>query len=64
VIAKMFARLTGGRPMTKEIYAFRDVVRNEPVFIWRDFFGRYWMAKTRWGWFRCQSENTRPELWR
>ena len=59
----LWMRLTGGRPMTKEIYAFRDVVAHKSIFIWRDFYGRYWMANTRWGWFRVRAQHG-PDIWR
>ena len=51
-VKRFFAWLTGGRPMTKECFAFRDIVAHRPVYIWKDFYGRFWMATTRWGWFR------------
>lgn len=45
-------KLTGGRPMTREGFAFIDKVSGESVHYWRDKFGRRWMANGPWSSFR------------
>lgn len=53
---KLFWWVTRGRPMTLIIEKyFIDEVVNEPVNLYRDKFGRYWMANNRWGWFRVKA---------
>jgi len=53
---KLFYFLTGGRPMTlSSVPGFRDIVVNEMVFYFRDYYGRLWMAGSRWSWFRVKS---------
>lgn len=60
---ELLATLSGGRPMNKVIYAFRDVVKHRPIFIFRDYFGRYWMAEHSWSLSRVQTTHE-PEIWR
>lgn len=62
MIEQLFYKLSGGRPMSKVIYAFRDVVKHEPVFIFEDHFGRYWMANNRWSLFRVRTQHG-PDIW-
>lgn len=49
-------RLLGGRPMalTNDL-GFRDRVSGKMVGFYIDVFGRYWMAESRWGWFRVET---------
>lgn len=48
-------KLLGGRPMDEaDGCTFTDIVSGRLVRYWRDCYGRYWMAHTRWGWFRVQ----------
>lgn len=50
--------LLGGRPMTLVLPRyFTDSVAGKPVNIYRDTYGRYWMAFTRWSLFRVFVEN-------
>lgn len=52
---RLLQRLLGGRPMTPapEIGAgFRDRVNGRMVLYFVDYRGRFWMAHTRWSWFR------------
>lgn len=48
----LLAVLLGGRPMTREGFAFVDEVSHETVHYYRDRFGRQWLATGRWSWFR------------
>lgn len=44
---------TGGRPMRQvQSNLFYDVVSGRAVHLYKDKFGRYWMASNRWGFFR------------
>lgn len=54
--------MLGGRPMKKICYYFEDVVEGRPVYLWLDKLGRYWLAQTRWGWFRVPNIHG-PEIW-
>lgn len=45
-------RLTGGRPMTRLGFLFRDVISGASVHQWRDKLGREWMAEGAWDLFR------------
>lgn len=49
-------RLLGGRPMTYIGYAFTDVIIDQPVYYWRDSYGRVWLANNRWGLFRVRTK--------
>src|SRR4029077_1121669 len=46
--------LTGGRPMRRICFCFRDVVTGYPIFLWEDRYGRTWMAHRAWAWFRLK----------
>jgi hypothetical protein len=48
--------------MKRVAYCFVDVVSHEPVYLWLDAFGRYWLAGTRWSLFRVASIHG-PEIW-
>ena len=52
----IFAMLTGGRPMQRQDYRFTDVVSGKPVFHFRDFFGRLWLAEHPWALFRVEAK--------
>lgn len=54
-MSRAIQRILGGRPMMFCCFAFMDVVRGTPVYIWRDTYERFWMAGSRWGWFRVRS---------
>jgi hypothetical protein len=58
----MLRYLLNGRPMERIAYCFIDIVVHKPMYVWRDCYGRYWMALTRWGWFRVASIHG-PEIW-
>ena len=50
------AKLTGGRPMKREGYAFRDVVSGRGVEYRRDLLGRLWLADGGpWSLFRVKA---------
>ena len=51
-IVSWFMRITGGRPMTMDGYAFTDCVSDKAVFYYKDYFGNKWMANDSWGFFR------------
>jgi hypothetical protein len=48
----MLWRLTGGRPMRREGYAFTDQVTGKGVLYFRDRLGRKWLAEGPWSFFR------------
>lgn len=48
----LLSRVLDGRPMTRVGFAFTDTVVNEPVYYYRDTFGRLWMAQGAWARFR------------
>lgn len=65
-IATRFFKLTGGRPMIEEGYAFTDVVSGEGVYYFRDRMGRKWLANGPWFGLRVKrgdSENVDIRLW-
>ena len=45
-------KLTGGRPMMIEEYAFTDAFSGVPVYYCKDKLGRKWMAHGAWSMFR------------
>lgn len=47
-------RLTGGRPMIEEGFAFTDVVSGESVRYYLDRLGRRWLATSAWALFRVE----------
>lgn len=52
----MFGKLTGGRPMKYEGFAFTDAVSGKRVEYRRDTFGRLWMADGgAWSMFRVKA---------
>jgi len=53
---KLFHRITGGRPMTRvsHISTFYDSVAHNPVYYFRDQFGRLWYATHAWSWTRAR----------
>lgn len=52
IIKQIACKITSGRPMIKEGYAFTDSVAGRPVYYWRDRLGRRWMANGAWSLFR------------
>jgi hypothetical protein len=54
ILRRFFFALTGGRPMVKIGYAFTDVVSGKPVFYYKDYLNRYWIAENSWGFFRVR----------
>jgi hypothetical protein len=54
--------LLGGRPMTLVREALFDVVARRRVYLWRDNYGRYWLAFTRWSRFRVPVDNDFAQL--
>ena len=52
---KILMFLTGGRPMTVIGDGFTDIVSGERVKIYRDYYGREWMASAgKWSRFRVK----------
>lgn len=51
---RLFRWLLGGRPMVPIAYAFTDKVSGLPVWIFRDRYGRHWMATSHRAWFRVR----------
>lgn len=49
---KLLAKLTGGRPMRYEGYAFTDRVAGYAVNYYTDRLGREWLAENAWSLFR------------
>lgn len=47
-------RLTGGRPMTRQGFAFVDRVSGARVYYYTDALGRPWMAAGPWSRFRVR----------
>ena len=45
-------KLTGGRPMIREGYAFTDRVSGRGILHMRDRLGRRWLAEGAWSLFR------------
>jgi hypothetical protein len=46
--------LTGGRPMNRICYCFEDAICRQPVYFWRDRYGRPWLAHHAWSLFRVE----------
>ena len=53
-ILRLLMRITGGRPMERLEYRFRDTITNRPVYYYKDYFGRVWMATGAWSLFRVK----------
>jgi hypothetical protein len=51
--------ITGYRPMKYVEFRFMDTVTWEPVYLWKDKRGRYWLATSAWAFFRVEVENPR-----
>lgn len=49
------ARLTGGRPMRREGFAFVDRISGKSVCYYTDAFRRRWLATGPWSLFRVQT---------
>ena len=56
MIARLFYRLTGGRPMHYEGPAFRDIVSGRYVTYYRCRLGVRYMAENPWALFRVRTE--------
>ena len=56
LIKRFFYKLTGGRPMIYKDHAFIDVVSGREVKYYTDYFGRNWMANTKWSSFRVKTQ--------
>ena len=54
-MGRWLARLTGGRPMIRNEYAFTDTVSGEGVWRWTDRLGRRWLATGAWSLFRLET---------
>jgi hypothetical protein len=58
-LSKLFYRVTGGRPMMLECFAFYDGVSMESVYYFRDRLRNVrYMANHRWSIFRVESKNS------
>jgi hypothetical protein len=47
-------KIFGGRPMVKIMPLFFDHIEGNPVNLYRDSLGRFWMANHKWSWFRVE----------
>lgn len=45
---RLLFKLTGGRPMIDEGFAFTDRVAKRPVHYFRDRLGRRWLKEPAW----------------
>lgn len=55
-LARLFFRITGGRPMKREGFALFDYVAQKGIFYYRDRDrGVRWMAEGAWSLFRVRS---------
>jgi len=54
LVKRILMRITGGRPMERLEYRFRDTITNRPVYYYKDYFGRVWMATGAWSSFRIR----------
>ena len=43
--------------MNKLVVCFTDVVSNEPVYLFKDKYNRYWLASGKWSLFRVESQH-------
>lgn len=57
MIRKLLNYLLNGRPMTKLVFCFTDIVTGERVYLFVDGYKRYWLATSPWARFRMQSEH-------
>ncbi len=54
---KLFFKITGGRPMKcLESCQFVDCVSGESVGLYKDWFGRTWLATGSWSGFRVPKQ--------
>lgn len=56
-------KLLGGRPMTFMRFAFNDVITDVAVNVYKDAFGRYWLAASRWSGFRVRIDAGLEEIY-
>jgi hypothetical protein len=54
MLRRFLWKLTGGRPMLFDGFAFTDIVVNRPVYNFECRNGRRWMAYNKWGLFRVE----------
>lgn len=54
LVKRLLMRITGGRPMERMEYLFKDTITNRHVYYYRDYFGRVWMATGAWASFRVK----------
>ena len=60
---RLLRRLTGGRPMTLvERSIFYDHIEGRTVNMYKDAFGRRWMAHNPWSWFRVSDPKFEDDL--
>ncbi len=52
-------KLTGGRPMRCIEQRFMDQITWEPVYLWEDRLGRFWLATHSWSMFRVKPRRYR-----
>jgi len=62
---KFLMRLTGGRPMKMQYHAFVDKVRNKDIYVFKDVFGRYFLAENSMSSFRVNitKEHIEKDAW-
>ena len=51
-VKRLFAYITGGRPMKRLSYQFQDHITGKCVYRYEDYYGRIWMATSRWALLR------------
>ncbi|MGL1931273.1 MAG: hypothetical protein OCC45_05880 [Desulfotalea sp.] len=61
MLKKLFYTVTDGRPMTELEFYFNDKKTQLPVYRYKDYFGRYWMANSKWSKERIVSVNDHKE---
>ena len=60
-IKTVLMHLTGGRPMKFVSHLFHDHYLDGDVGEYEDYFGRLWMAETKWGFPRQRIEEEEDE---
>lgn len=58
---KLLYKLTGGRPMVRERFAFTDIVSGDKIYHFTDRLGRRWIATSPWALFRVTTEYLNKE---
>lgn len=48
--------------MTRICHWMTDTVSGQPVYIYQDYYGKYWLAQSAWGSFRVEAAPTTQAL--